>query len=72
MPVTPFNAVNQTTHGAIFGSDEFSVLYEELGAKMEAFLNSCVNVPALQVNKNFVDPIFPINCLFCELFFRYK
>lgn len=50
MPVTPFNAVNQTSHGAIFGSDEFSVLYEKLGTKMEEFLNSCVNVPALQVS----------------------
>lgn len=36
-------------HCSIFGTDEFAVLYEELGGKMEAFLNSSMNVAALQV-----------------------
>lgn len=32
----------------MFGTDEFSVLYEELGTKMEAFLNSSINISSLQ------------------------
>lgn len=50
LPAAPFNnAVAQGSHGSIFGPDEFGVLYEELGAKMEAFLNNVMTIPALQV-----------------------
>lgn len=47
--MAPFNAVAQSSHGSIFGPDEFGVLYEELGTKMEAFLNNVMTIPALQV-----------------------
>lgn len=50
MPVLPFNDNVQTTHSALFGADDFGYLFEEVGSKMEAFLNSAVNVPALQLH----------------------
>lgn len=43
---TPYTAMAQT-HGTPFGSDEFPVLYEELGNKMETFISSAINVNAL-------------------------
>lgn len=41
--------VAQAAHGAIFGADDFGYLFEEVGNKMEAFLNTSVNIPALQI-----------------------
>lgn len=52
MPVGPFTGgmAQSGAHCTIFATDEFGVLYEELGVKMEAFLNSAVNISALQVS----------------------
>lgn len=50
MPVVPFaNVAQGSAHCTIFNTEEFASLYEDLGAKMETFLNSAVNIPILQV-----------------------
>lgn len=41
-----------TQFSAVVAPDEIGVLYDELASKMEAFLNSAVNVPQLQVHVN--------------------
>lgn len=49
VPVSSFSEIAQTSHGTIFGTDEFGFHFEEIGSKAEVFLNSAMNVPALQV-----------------------
>lgn len=49
VPVSQFAEVAQTSHGSIFGTDEFSFLLEEIANKAEVFLNSALNTPALQI-----------------------
>lgn len=45
---TPYAALAQS-HVAVFGTDEFAVLFEELGSKMEAFLSNSIGTSAMQV-----------------------
>lgn len=51
-PVTQqFNAeITPVSHTTMFSTDEIGFQFEELGSKMEAFLNSAINVQALQVH----------------------
>lgn len=48
-PVSSFSEITHAAHGTIFGNDEFGLFFEEIGSKAEGFLNSAMNVPALQV-----------------------
>lgn len=48
------------SHATLFGTDELVALYEELGVKMESFLNSIVNIPAMQVSFVFVMSVISL------------
>lgn len=51
-PVAPFPAdITQASHGgAMFNTNEISFQFEELGSKMEAFINNAINIQALQMH----------------------
>lgn len=52
MPVSQFNDLStvSVSHTTMFNTDEIGFQFEELGAKMEAFLNGAINVQTLQVH----------------------
>lgn len=50
MPVSQFTDLTQTSHGTMFSTDEIGFQFEEIGSKMEAFLNSAINIQALQLH----------------------
>lgn len=51
MPAAPpFTDLTQASHGTTFNMNEIGFQFEELGNKMEAFINSSINIQALQMH----------------------
>lgn len=51
MPVAPFtDLTHAASHGTSFNMNEIGFQFEELGGKMEAFINGAINVQALQMH----------------------
>lgn len=59
MPVTQFPELTQSSHSAMFSTDEIGFHFEELANKMEAFLNNAMSSPvqALQLHVTHVHSL---------------